>query len=152
MKLYNLNEEMSSKINDIKAQYNNVYNANKKNEENFSKLYEDKTNNLKDNIQSNKYQLEKKLVHSKNLINNIENETNILNNVYQADLQRKEMEIINLKKNFDNINNIYNEFSKLCGENNDKIKNNIKQMKEIYNERENEMIEISKTYVNSMNN
>ena len=152
MKLYNLNEEMSSKINDIKAQYNNVYNANKKNEENFSKLYEDKTNNLKDYIQSNKYQLEKKLVHSKNLINNIENETNILNNVYQADLQRKEMEIINLKKNFDNINNIYNEFSKLCGENNDKIKNNIKQMKEIYNERENEMIEISKTYVNSMNN
>ena len=152
MKLYNLNEEMSSKINDIKAQYNNVYNANKKNEENFSKLYEDKTNNLKDNIQSNKYQLEKKLVHTKNLINNIENETNILNNVYQADLQRKEMEIINLKKNFDNINNIYNEFSKLCGENNDKIKNNIKQMKEIYNERENEMISFSKTYVNSMNN
>ena len=45
---------MRAKINDINIQYNNVYSAYKQNEENFNKLYEDRTNNLKDNIQSNK--------------------------------------------------------------------------------------------------
>ena len=152
MKLDNLNDTMGAKINDIQIQYNNVYSASKQNEENFNKLYEDKTNNLKDNIQSNKYQLEKKLVQSKNLIDNIENEKEILNNVHLSEMQKKETEIVNLKNNLNNLNKIYNEFSKLCGENNEKIKNNISQMKEIYNERENEMISFSKTYVNSMNN
>ena len=150
MKLDNLNDTMGAKINDIQIQYNNVYSASKQNEENFNKLYEDKTNNLKDNIQSNKYQLEKKLVQSKNLIDNIENEKEILNNVHLSEMQKKETEIE--KNNLNNLNKIYNEFSKLCGENNEKIKNNISQMKEIYNERENEMISFSKTYVNSMNN
>ena len=151
-KLENLNETMGAKISDIQLQYNNVYSASKQNEENFNKLYEDKTNNLKDNIQSNKYQLEKKLVQSKNLIDNINNEISILNNLFLSDVQNKETEINNLKNNLNNINNIYKEFSKLCGENNEKMKNNIKQMKEIYTERENQMIDFSKIYVNSMNN
>jgi len=151
-KLENLNETMGAKISDIQLQYNNVYSASKQNEENFNKLYEDKTNNLKDNIQSNKYQLEKKLVQSKNLIDNINNEIGILNNLFLSDVQNKETEINNLKNNLNNINNIYKEFSKLCGENNEIIKNNIKQMKEIYTERENQMIDFSKIYVNSMNN
>ena len=151
-KLENLNETMGAKISDIQLQYNNVYSASKQNEENFNKLYEDKTNNLKDNIQSNKYQLEKKLVQSKNLIDNINNEIGILNNLFLSDVQNKETEINNLKNNLNNINNVYKEFSELCGENNEKIKNNIKQMKEIYTERENQMIDFSKIYVNSMNN
>ena len=67
-KLKYLNETMGTKISEIELQYNNVYSASKQNEQNFSKLYEEKTNNLKDNIQSNKYQLEKKLVQSKNLL------------------------------------------------------------------------------------
>ena len=151
-KLENLNETMGAKISDIQLRYNNVYSASKQNEENFNKLYEDKTNNLKDNIQSNKYQLEKKLVQSKNLIDNISNEISILNNVFLSDIQNKETEINNLKNNLNNINNIYQEFSKLCGENNEKIENNVKQMKEIYTERENQMIDFSKIYINSMNN
>ena len=152
IKISQLKETMEAKINDISIQYNNVYTASKQNEENFNKLYEDRTNNLKDNIQSNKYQLEKKLVQSKNLIDNIENETSILNNVYLSDMQKKQTEINNLKNNLNNINAIYDQYSKLCGENNEKIKNNIRQMKEIYDEREKNMIEISKTYVNAMNN
>ena len=152
MRLGNLQEIMGAKISDIQLQYNNVYSASKENEENFNKLYEDKTNNLKDNIQSNKYQLEKKLVQSKNLIDNIQKEKGILNNLYLSDVQIKETEINNLKNNLNNINNIYNSFAKLCGENNDKIKNNIKQMKEIYMDRENQMLEVSKLYINSMNN
>ena len=152
MKLENLNETMGAKISDIQLQYNNVYSASKQNEENFNKLYEDKTNNLKDKIQSDKYQLEKKLVQSKNLIDNINNEISILNNLFLSDVQNKETEINNLKNNLNKVNNIYQEFSKLCGENNEKIKNNIKQMKEIYTERENQMIDFSKIYVNAMNN
>ena len=152
MKIDNLNEDMTAKINDIKFQYDNVYSASKQNEENFNKLYEDKTNNMKEDIQSNKYQLEKKLVHSKNLLNNIKNENGILNNLYEADSQIKENEISNLKDNYEKINNIYTEFSKLCGGNLEKLKNNIKQMKEIYMDRENEMENMSKVYVESMNN
>ena len=152
MRLGNLQEIMGAKISDIQLQYNNVYSASKENEENFNKLYEDKTNNLKDNIQSNKYQLEKKLVQSKNLIDNIQKEKDILNNLYLSDVQIKETEINNLKNSLNNINNIYNSFAKLCGENNEKIKNNIKQMKEIYMDRENQMLEASKLYINSMNN
>ena len=152
IKLDNLNETMGAKINEINIQYNNVYSASKQNEENFNQLYEDKTNNLKDNFQSNKYQLEKKLVQNKNLIDNIGNETSILNNIFLSDMQKKQTEINNLKKNLNNINTIYDEFSKLCGDNNEKIRNNIKQMKEIYDQREEEMINISKIYVNSMNN
>ena len=151
-KLDNLNETMGAKISDIKLQYNNVYSASKQNEENFNKLYEDKTNNLKDNIQSNKYQLEKKLVQSKNLIDNIQKEKDILNNLFLSDIQIKETEINNLKNNLNNINTIYDAFSKLCGENNEKIKNNIKQMKEIYMNRENQMIDVSNLYITSMNN
>ena len=75
-----------------------------------------------------------------------------MNNLYLSDVQIKETEINNLKNNLNNINNIYNSFAKLCGENNDKIKNNIKQMKEIYMDRENQMLEVSKLYINSMNN
>ena len=97
MRLGNLQEIMGAKISDIQLQYNNVYSASKENEENFNKLYEDKTNNLKDNIQSNKYQLEKKLVQSKNLIDNIQKEKDILNNLYLSDVQIKETEINNLK-------------------------------------------------------
>ena len=152
MRLGNLQEIMGAKISDIQLQYNNVYSASKENEENFNKLYEDKTNNLKDNIQSNKYQLEKKLVQSKNLIDNIQKEKDILNNLYLSDVQIKETEINNLKNSLNNINNIYNSFAKLCGENNEKIKSNIKQMKEIYMDRENQMLEASKLYINSMNN
>ena len=152
MKIDNLNEDMTAKINDIKFQYDNVYSASKQNEENFNKLYEDKTNNMKEDIQSNKYQLEKKLVHSKNLLNNIKNENGILNNLYEADSQIKENEINNLKDNYEKINNIYNEFSKLCGGNLEKLKNNIKQMKEIYMDRENELENMSKVYVESMSN
>ena len=152
MRLGNLQEIMGAKISDIQLQYNNVYSASKENEENFNKLYEDKTNNLKDNIQSNKYQLEKKLVQSKNLIDNIQKEKDILNNLYLSDVQIKETEINNLKNSLNNINNIYNSFAILCGENNEKIKNNIKQMKEIYMDRENQMLEASKLYINSMNN
>ena len=152
MRLGNLQEIMGAKISDIQLQYNNVYSASKENEGNFNKLYEDKTNNLKDNIQSNKYQLEKKLVQSKNLIDNIQKEKDILNNLYLSDVQIKETEINNLKNSLNNINNIYNSFAKLCGENNEKIKNNIKQMKEIYMDRENQMLESSKLYINSMNN
>ena len=152
MRLGNLQEIMGAKISDIQLQYNNVYSASKENEENFNKLYEDKTNNLKDNIQSNKYQLEKKLVQSKNLIDNIQKEKDILNNLYLSDVQIKETEINNLKNSLNNINNIYNSFAKLCGENNEKIKNNIKQMKEIYMDRENQMLEASNLYINSMNN
>ena len=152
IKLDNLNETMGAKIDEINIQYNNVYSASKQNEENFNQLYEDKTNNLKDNFQSNKYQLEKKLVQNKNLIDNIGNETSILNNIFLSDMQKKQTEINNLKKNLNNINTIYDEFSKLCGDNNEKIRNNIKQMKEIYDQREEEMINISKIYVNSMNN
>ena len=107
MKIDNLNEDMTAKINDIKFQYDNVYSASKQNEENFNKLYEDKTNNMKEDIQSNKYQLEKKLVHSKNLLNNIKNENGILNNLYEADSQIKENEINNLKDNYEKINIIY---------------------------------------------
>ena len=151
MKIDTLNENMNAEINDIKSQYENVYSASKQNEENFNKLYEDKTNNMKDNIQSNKYQLEKKLVHTKNCLNNIENENNVLNKVFEYDLQNKENEINNLKENYERINNIYTEFSKLCGGNLDKLKNNLKQMKEIYLERENEMVNMSKLYVQSMN-
>ena len=152
MKIDNLNEDLSAKIKDIKAQYDNVYSASKQNEENFNKLYEDKTNNMKEDIQSNKYQLEKKLVYSKNLLNNINNENSILNNVYESDSQIKDNEINILKDNFDKINNIYTEFSKLCGVNLEKLKNNIKQMKEIYLNRENEMENMSRTYIESMNN
>ena len=152
MKIDNLNEDLTAKIKDIKAQYDNVYSASKQNEENFNKLYEDKTNNMKEDIQSNKYQLEKKLVYSKNLINNINNENGILNNAYESDSQIKDNEINILKDNFEKINNIYTEFSKLCGVNLEKLKNNIKQMKEIYLNRENEMENMSKTYVESMNN
>ena len=152
MKIDNLNEDMTAKINDIKFQYDNVYSASKQNEENFNKLYEDKTNNMKEDIQSNKYQLEKKLVHSKNLLNNIKNENGILNNLYEADSQIKENEINNLKDNYEKINNIYTEFSKLCGGNLEKLKNNIKQMKEIYMDRENELENMSKVYVESMSN
>ena len=95
MKLDNLNDTMGAKINDIQIQYNNVYTASKQNEENFNKLYEDKTNNLKDNIQSNKYQLEKKLVQSKNLIDNIENEKEILNMfIYQKRKKKKQKLLI----------------------------------------------------------
>ena len=151
-KIDSLNEDMSSKINDIKTQYDNVYSASKQNEENFNKLYEDKTNNMKEDIQSNKYQLEKKLVHSKNLINNIKNEKGILNSLYESDSQIKENEIKSLKENFEKISNIYNELSKLCGGNLEKLKNNIKQMKEIYIDRENEIEKMSKAYVESMNN
>ena len=152
LKIENLNETMGAKISDIKLQYNNLYSASKQNEENFTKLYEDKENNLKDNIQSNKYQLEKKLVQSKNLIDNIQAETSILNNIHLSEMQKKETEINNLKNNLSNINRIYNAFVKLCGDNDEKIKNNIKQMKEIYMEREQQMMDSSKTYVNSMNN
>ena len=152
IKLDNLNETMGAKINEINIQYNNVYSASKQNEENFNQLYEDKTNNLKDNFQSNKYQLEKKLVQNKNMLDNIGNEISILNNIFLSDMQKKQTEINNLKKNLNNINTIYDEFSKLCGDNNEKIRNNIKQMKEIYDQREEEMINISKIYVNSMNN
>jgi myosin heavy subunit len=152
MKIDNNFENMTAQINDIKLQYNNVYSASKKNEYNFNKLYEDKTNNLKDDIQSNKYQLEKKLVHSKNLISNINKENVILNNIYESDSQIKDNEINNLKNNLDKVNNIYLEFSKLCGGDLEKLKNNIKQMKEIYLDRENEMETISKIYVETMNN
>ena len=152
LKIENLNETMGAKISDIQLQYNNLYSASKQNEENFTKLYEDKENNLKDNIQSNKYQLEKKLVQSKNLIDNIQVETSILNNIHLSEMQKKETEINNLKNNLSNINRIYNAFVKLCGDNDEKIKNNIKQMKEIYMEREQQMMDSSKTYVNSMNN
>ena len=152
LKIENLNETMGAKISDIQLQYNNLYSASKQNEENFTKLYEDKENNLKDNIQSNKYQLEKKLVQSKNLIDNIQAETSILNNIHLSEMQKKETEINNLKNNLSNINRIYNAFVKLCGDNDEKIKNNIKQMKEIYMEREQQMMDSSKTYVNSMNN
>ena len=152
LKIENLNETMGAKISDIQLQYNNLYSASKQNEENFTKLYEDKENNLKDNIQSNKYQLEKKLVQSKNLIDNIQAETSILNNIHLSEMQKKETEINNLKNNLSNINKIYNAFVKLCGDNDEKIKNNIKQMKEIYMEREQQMMDSSKTYVNSMNN
>jgi hypothetical protein len=107
---------------------------------------------MKNNIQSNKYQLEKKLVHSKNLLNHLEKENNILKTVYESDLQIKENEINNLKDNFDKIKNIYNEFSKLCGGNLEKLRNNIKQMKEIYLDREKEIENMSKVYVESMNN
>lgn len=151
MKIDSISQNMTEQINDIRSQYENVYSASKQNEENFNKLYEDKTNNMKDNIQSNKYQLEKKLVHTKNCLNNIENENNVLSKVYEYDLQNKENEINNLKENYERINNIYTEFSKLCGGNLDKLKNNLKQMKEIYLERENEMVNMSKLYVNSMN-
>jgi uncharacterized protein YsxB (DUF464 family) len=143
---------MNAEINDIKAQYENVYSASKQNEENFNKLYEDKTNNMKNDIQSNKYQLEKKLVHSKNLLNHLEKENNILKTVYESDLQIKENEINNLKDNYDKIKSIYNEFSKLCGGNLEKLRNNIKQMKEIYLDREKEIENMSKVYVESMNN
>jgi chromosome segregation ATPase len=152
LKIENLNETMGAKISDIQLQYNNLYSASKQNEENFTKLYEDKENNLKDNIQSNKYQLEKKLIQSKNLIDNIQAETSILNNIHLSEMQKKETEINNLKNNLSNINRIYNAFVKLCGDNDEKIKNNIKQMKEIYMEREQQMMDSSKTYVNSMNN
>ena len=152
MKIDNNFENMTAQINDIKLQYNNVYSASKKNEYNFNKLYEDKTNNLKDDIQSNKYQLEKKLVHSKNLISNINKEIVILNNIYESDSQIKDNEINHLKNNLDKVNNIYLEFSKLCGGDLEKLKNNIKQMKEIYLDRENEMETISKIYVETMNN
>ena len=152
LKIENLNETMGAKISDIQLQYNNLYSASKQNEENFTKLYEDKENNLKDNIQSNKYQLEKKLVQSKNLLDNIQAETSILNNIHLSEMQKKETEINNLKNNLSNINRIYNAFVKLCGDNDEKIKNNIKQMKEIYMEREQQMMDSSKTYVNSMNN
>lgn len=136
MKIDSISQNMTEQINDIRSQYENVYSASKQNEENFNKLYEDKTNNMKDNIQSNKYQLEKKLVHTKNCLNNIENENNVLNKVFEYDLQNKENEINNLKENYERINNIYTEFSKLCGGNLDKLKNNLKQMKEIYLEKE----------------
>ena len=53
-KIDTLNENMNAEINDIKLQYENVYSASKQNEENFNKLYEDKTNNMKNDIQSNK--------------------------------------------------------------------------------------------------
>ena len=152
LKIENLNETMGAKISDIQLQYNNLYSASKQNEEKFTKLYEDKENNLKDNIQSNKYQLEKKLVQSKNLLDNIQAETSILNNIHLSEMQKKETEINNLKNNLSNINRIYNAFVKLCGDNDEKIKNNIKQMKEIYMEREQQMMDSSKTYVNSMNN
>ena len=56
------------------------------------------------------------------------------------------------KNNMNNINIIYTAFEKLCSENNDKIRNNIKQMKEIYMNREAQMLDISKLYINSMNN
>ena len=151
-KLKNLNETMGAKISEIELQYNNVYSASKQNELKFSKLYEEKTNNLKDNIQSNKYQLEKKLVQSKNLIDNIQKEKDILNNLFLSDVQIKETEINNLKNNLNNINIIYTAFEKLYSENNDKIRNNIKQMKEIYMNREAQMLDISKLYINSMNN
>ena len=151
MKIDSISQNMTEQINDIRSQYENVYSASKQNEENFNKLYEDKTNNMKDNIQSNKYQLEKKLVHTKNCLNNIENENNVLNKVFEYDLQNKENEINNLKENYEKINNIYTEFSKLCGGNLDKLKNNLKQMKEIFLERENEMVNMSKLYVQSMN-
>ena len=107
MKIDSISQNMTEQINDIRSQYENVYSASKQNEENFNKLYEDKTNNMKDNIQSNKYQLEKKLVHTKNCLNNIENENNVLSKVYEYDLQNKENEINNLKENYERINNIY---------------------------------------------
>ena len=152
MKIDTLNENMKAEINYIKSQYENVYSATKQNEENFNKLYEDKTNNLKNDIQSNKYQLEKKLVHSKNLLNHLEKENHILNNIYESDMQIKTNEVNNLKENYEKINNLYNEFSKLCGGNLEKLRNNIKQMKDIYLNRENEMVKMSKMYVECMNN
>ena len=68
------NEKFMEEINDYEFQYNNLLSVTKQNEENFNKIYEDKTTNMKNDIISTKYQLEKKLVKSKDLLNFLENE------------------------------------------------------------------------------
>ena len=147
----NLERTMGEEINDVQIQYNNVYTASKKNEEEFNKLYEDKTNNLKEELQSVKYQLEKKLVHSKNLLNKIDDDCNVLNSIYENDMQIRTQEINNLEERKKVVNSVYDLLKKLFEKGMDKLKNNVKQMKEMYLSREDEMVNMTKTYVDVMN-
>lgn len=145
-------QNLTEEIDNIRGQYNNLISAGKENEETLNKLYDEKTNNLIKDIEMNKYQLEKKLIHSKNFLNYLEEETNILKNVYENDIKLKDEEIDNLKNNYGELENTYNGMSQMCNEHLNKITENLGQMKQMYLNREKEMVNISKIYVDAMNN
>ena len=146
------NEKFMEEINDYEFQYNNLLSVTKQNEENFNKIYEDKTTNMKNDIISTKYQLEKKLVKSKDLLNFLENENVLLTNTNKEFLNYKENELTELK----NINNIlndnYKESTKLINDHMQKLKSNISQMKEMYLNRETQTVNFTNIYVDAMNN
>lgn len=149
-KLDTQTKALNDELNECKSQFHNLLGAKETLEENYDKIHDEKTKEFKKAMNKNIYNLNKKILFSKDELQRLNFETNTLENSYETSIQSKNKEILNLKNNIRDIHTNYELLYKLSSEKINEFANNYSQMKSLYIDREKDFIKISDYYVNIM--
>ncbi len=120
-------------------------------EEKYDKMQNAKTEEFRKVMGDNIYNLNKKILYSKDDLQRRNNETNNSKSNYENTLKEKDNQIMNLKNKIRETQTNNELLYKLCSEQLKRFINNYDKVKNLYIDREKEMINVSNYYVDIMN-
>ena len=142
-----LNEELKN----IKNKYTNLLGSSKITEDYYDRDYNEKTVEFKKDMESNIYQLTKKLLNSNEHLKNKNIEKENLKFKCQNDIDNKNKEITELKNNIKNTQTNYELLYKLSIDQLGKYNDNYAKFKKHFFNREKDFVSVSNYYKDMMN-
>ena len=142
-----LNEELKN----IKNKYTNLLGSSKITEDYYDRDYNEKTVEFKKDMESNIYQLTKKLLNSNEDLKNKNIEKENLKFKCQNDIDNKNKEITELKNNIKNTQTNYELLYKLSIDQLGKYNDNYAKFKKHFFNREKDFVSVSNYYKDMMN-
>ena len=150
-KLNNQTKELNEKLEKSKNQYYGLLGESEISEDNLDKVFNEKTEEFKKDMQKNIYQLSKKVLASKIEENKKYFEIFHGKTGYEKDLNNKNEEIKKYKNDIKDIQTNYELLFKLCTDQLNKFNNNSSKFKNAYFNREKDFIKICNYYIDMLN-
>lgn len=138
-------------ISSWKTKYNSILTANKSLCSQYEEVLETKIKNYKKEMETNKYELEKKIINLEKLLVHKENDIKSLSEMNLNFNAKKDEEINSLKNQIKTQQSNYEIMFKLYNDHLQKMTNNLNNMKKLYFTRETEFINITNYYINLVN-
>lgn len=144
-------KELSEQINNWKAQYEALLGPAQTIEENFREIFEGKNETYRKNMEDNKYLMERKILHTEEVLNKKEEEIVAIKEKYEKILQERENEILNLKNSYKDLHTNYEIIYTGTQNHLQSLQELMQKLKNLYMQREQEFLSTANYYVEAIN-
>ena len=149
--LHSTNEHTKNEISTWKTKYNSIISSNKTINDQYQTQFDNDIKSYKTSMETNKYELEKKIMHLETVLDHKEKDLNIQIELNRDNLLEKEHSILELKNTLQTLQNNYSLMYARYNEHLSKLMTNLNNMRNLYFTREQEFVNITKYYVDMVN-